>query len=743
MEGKNMKMDEQTEGMDVETDAKNGKVNEGEKEDVGVQNEDAENDDKDVGGENEYVGGEDEDAGSKNEEVGSENEEVGSEDEDVGSDREETPKEDSRNDHDSSSVIDRNTLWSDLYISRPFLKVLYEDKFNNPTFIQRDVIPLALEGKSILANSETGSGKTLAFVLPILERLLHSPNIKMRSYNQSRICVTKSLILLPTRELALQCYDVVKSMTKYVSITYSLFCGGIDVKQQEYEYKKKKDIFICTPGRILDLLLNSSSDFINYLEVVVFDEADKLLELGFKEECLKVLDVCKFKKQILFFSATLTRDIKDLANFSLKNPIFIQSGVDNRKVDAKGEVIPSCISNKKILKSFKISEKLNQEFVNIVNEKYRRAALLHLCSNVYKNHAIIFFKTKKETHLMYLIFSLFNFKCAELHGSLTQKKRIESILKFKKNEVDFLLCTELASRGLDIDHILYVINYNLPSNVIKYVHRIGRTARIGKDGTASTLYRPNEKTDVKKIIKGLKKSKNTKIFRRNISTDSISHWDNLLRKKKKQINEMIKEEKENKEIDKATKSIKKIKNLIQFKDEIMSRPPREWFLTNKEKLHLRKLNMKSDMSCGESTAGRCGGEGHTTDGSARKKDSDKQRACKKDSDKGSTRKAKRRSQNSDEKNDKSKLKSFRSIIRELKLNVLVNGKRKLDKSKNAKGLRKNLQKNKNGAGVRGGNVGKGIRSGKIGNGAKNGKNPQRSTVQKKGKELKKVIYDLH
>ncbi|KJP87570.1 hypothetical protein AK88_02738 [Plasmodium fragile] len=681
-------MDEQTEGMDVETHSANEKVMEGEEQDVGVEHEDVESDDRDVG-----------------------------------SEHEETPNRDSPKEQDSSSVIDRNTLWSDLYISRPFLKVLYEGKFNNPTFIQRDVIPLALEGKSILANSETGSGKTLAFVLPILERLLHSPNIKVRSYNPRSICVTKSLILLPTRELALQCYDVVKSMTKYVSITYSLFCGGIDVKQQEHEYKKKKDIFICTPGRILDLLLNSSSDFINYLEVVVFDEADKLLELGFKEECLKVLDVCKFKKQILFFSATLTRDIKELANFSLKNPIFIQSGVDNRKVDAKGDVVPSCISNKKILKSFKISEKLNQEFVNIVNEKYRRAALLHLCSNVYKNHAIIFFKTKKETHLMYLIFSLFNFKCAELHGSLTQKKRIESILKFKKNEVDFLLCTELASRGLDIDHILYVINYNLPSNVIKYVHRIGRTARIGKDGTASTLYRPNEKTDVKKIIKGLKKSKNAKIFRRNISNDSIVHWDDLLRKKKKQIKEMIKEEKENKEIDKATKSIEKIKNIIQFKDEIMSRPPREWFMTNKEKLHLRKLNMKSDMSCADSTGVSRDGEDHARGDSARKKDSDKQ----------SSRKAKKKKQKSDEQEDRNKLKSFRSIIKELKLNVLVNGKGKMDKSKNATGVRKNWQKNNDGAGARGGDGGKGINGY---NGAKKPDNRPRKAVQKKGKKLK-------
>ncbi|CAA9991312.1 DEAD/DEAH box ATP-dependent RNA helicase, putative [Plasmodium knowlesi strain H] len=773
MEGKNMKMDEEAEGMEAE----NEKVQEGEMENAESENAESENaesenaesdsaesendnvesendnvesendnvesENDNVESENDNVESENDNVESENDNVESENDNVESENEDARGECEEPSSKKNPKENDSSSVIDRNTLWSDLYISRPFLKVLYEGKLNNPTFIQRDVIPLALEGKSILANSETGSGKTLAFVLPILERLLHSPNIKMRSYNPRSICITKSLILLPTRELALQCYDVVKSMTKYVPITYSLFCGGIDVKQQEHEYKKKKDIFICTPGRILDLLLNSSSDFINYLEVVVFDEADKLLELGFKEECLKVLDVCKFKKQILFFSATLTRDIKELANFSLKNPIFIQSGVDNRKVDSKGEIIPSCISNKKILKSFKISEKLNQEFVNIVNEKYRRAALLHLCSNVYKNHAIIFFKTKKETHLMYLIFSLFNFKCAELHGSLTQKKRIESILKFKKNEVDFLLCTELASRGLDIDHILYVINYNLPSNVIKYVHRIGRTARIGKDGTSSTLYRPNEKTDVKKIIKGLKKSKNAKIFRRNISNDSILHWDNLLRKKKKQIKEMIKEEKENKEIDKATKSIEKIKNLIQFKEEIMSRPPREWFLTNKEKLHLRKLNMKNDMLCDGSTGES--GENHTrgeracknqTDGNGvRRKDTDREGACRKNSDKKKSRKDKKKNQKRDKEEDKSKLKNFRSIIRELKLNVLVNGKGKMEKSKNVKGVRKNWQKNKNGAGVQGGKVGKGINrdnnanSGRIGNGAKNGNNPPRSAAQ--------------
>ncbi|CRH02934.1 DEAD/DEAH box ATP-dependent RNA helicase, putative [Plasmodium relictum] len=568
------------------------------------------------------------------------------------------------NDNCDNNIIDKNSLWSDLYISRPFLKVLYELKFNNPTFIQKDVIPLALEGKSILANSETGSGKTLAFVLPILERLLHSPNIIMRKNNPKSLSITKSLILLPTRELALQCYDVIRSLTKYVLITYSLFCGGIDIKQQEYEYKKKKDIFICTPGRILDLLLNSSSDFINFLEIVVFDEADKLLELGFKEECLKILDVCKFKKQILFFSATLTNDIKELVNFSLKNPIFIQSG-QNFEMDKK------FTKSDKILKTFKISENLKQEFVNIVQEKYRKAALLYLCNNIYKNHAIIFFKTKRETHLMYTIFKMLNFKCAELHGSLTQKKRIESILKFKKKEVNFLLTTELASRGLDIDHVLYVINYNIPSNVIKYVHRIGRTARIGKEGTASTLYLLKEKIHVKKIIKGLKKNKNLKIFKRNIAKDNILHWYNILKKNKEKIKKTLEQEKTEKEIEKSQKSIEKIKNLITYKDEILNRPPRTWFLTKKEKIDLKKSTKKNNELYDS-----INGKKKLFLNENNKDSKIKKRAYNLEKN--------RKIKNNDE--EKKKLKSYQTIIKDLKLNILHN------KSKSSKHI---LKDNKN------------------------------------------------
>ncbi|CRG97144.1 DEAD/DEAH box ATP-dependent RNA helicase, putative [Plasmodium gallinaceum] len=567
-------------------------------------------------------------------------------------------------DNNKNNIIDKNSLWSDLYISRPFLKVLYELKFNNPTFIQKDVIPLALEGKSILANSETGSGKTLAFVLPILERLLHSANVKMRKNNPKSLSVTKSLILLPTRELALQCYDVIRSLTKYVLITYSLFCGGIDIKQQEYEYKKKKDIFICTPGRILDLLLNSSSDFINFLEIVVFDEADKLLELGFKEECLKILDVCKYKKQILFFSATLTNDIKELVNFSLKNPIFIQSG-ENCEIDKK------FTKGDKILKTFKISENLNQEFVNIVQEKYRKAALLYLCSNIYKNHAIIFFKTKRETHLMHTIFKLLNFKCAELHGSLTQKKRIESILMFKKKEVNFLLTTELASRGLDIDHVLYVINYNIPSNVVKYVHRIGRTARIGKKGTASTLYLLKEKIHVKKIIKGLKKNKNLKIFKRNIAKDNILHWYNILKKNKEKIKEIIEQEKTEKEIEKSKKSIEKIKNLITYKDEILNRPPRTWFLTKKEKIDLKKSTKKNN-ELNDLVNGKKKLPLNENDNNSK----NNRKVCKLEKNK--------KIKNNNE--EKKKLKSYQAIIKDLKLNILHN---KNNSSKNI------LKNNKN------------------------------------------------
>ncbi|SCM25817.1 DEAD/DEAH box ATP-dependent RNA helicase, putative [Plasmodium chabaudi adami] len=598
-------------------------------------------------------------------------------------------------------LIEKNTLWSDLHISRPLLKVLYELKFENPTYIQKDVIPLALEGKSILANSETGSGKTLAFVLPMLERLLYSPNIKLRKENRKSVNITKALILLPTRELAMQCYDVINSLIKYSPITCSLFCGGIDPKEQENEYKKKKDIFVCTPGRILDLLLNSSNDFIDYLEIVIFDEADKLLELGFKEECLKILDVCKFKKQILFFSATLTKDIKELANFSLRNPIFIQS--ENKNKDDKNK------QTNKNLKSFKISENLHQEFLNIINEKYRKATLLHLCNEVYKNHCIIFFKTRKETHLMYILLKLLDFKCEELHGLMSQKKRIESILKFKNQEVDFLLCTELASRGIDIDHVKYVVNYSLPANVVKYVHRIGRTARIGKKGTACTFFLPKEKENVKKIIKGVKKNNNSKIYKRVISEEKILHWDSIIKKNKNKIKEILENENVEKEIEKSNISINKIKNLITFKDEIYNRPKKTWFISSKEKSKLRKMNFKNGIMKSD---GYLNKDREEKVGSNKPNEDNNNRSKKHNSNDNTKNKNKNKRKLDDEEEDeedeeqdmKKKLKSYRSIIRDLKLNILPNKKDKNNKFKlnkkdenDRKGdfkIHKNFNKNK-------------------------------------------------
>ncbi|CAD2106180.1 ATP-dependent RNA helicase DRS1, putative [Plasmodium vinckei lentum] len=579
------------------------------------------------------------------------------------------------NEEKENLLIEKNTLWSDLHISKPLLKVLYELKFENPTYIQKDVIPLALEGKSILANSETGSGKTLAFVLPMLERLLYSPNIKMRRENRKSVNITKALILLPTRELAMQCYDVINSLIKYSPITCSLFCGGIDPKEQENEYKKKKDIFVCTPGRILDLLLNSSNDFIDYLEIVIFDEADKLLELGFKEECLKILDVCKFKKQILFFSATLTKDIKELANFSLRNPIFIQS--ENKNKDSKNK------QTNKNLKSFKISENLHQEFLNIINEKYRKATLLHLCNEVYKNHCIIFFKTRKETHLMYILLKLLDFKCEELHGLMTQKKRIESILRFKNQEVDFLLCTELASRGIDIDHVKYVVNYSLPANVVKYVHRIGRTARIGKKGTACTFFLPKEKENVKKIIKGVKKNNNSKIYKRVISEEKILHWDSIIKKNKKKMKEILENENVEKEIEKSNISINKIKNLITFKDEIYNRPKKTWFISSKEKSQLRKMNFKNGIMKSE---GYLNKDGEKKMERNKSNENNNNRSKKHNSNDNAKKKNKNKRKLDDEEDEeeqdmKKKLKSYRSIIRDLKLNILPNKKDKDSKFK--------------------------------------------------------------
>ncbi|UKK02933.2 DEAD-box family helicase [Theileria orientalis] len=455
-----------------------------------------------------------------------------------------------------TNVLLSNLNWSDFSICKSLLKSIYELGYEHPTVIQSKVIPLAMEGKDLLVTAETGSGKTASFVIPTLQRLVTSGFLKQQTkYNYTRGIRhgTKVLVILPTRELAAQCYEVYKSLTKYLTANPALLTGGIPIKEQENKLKQIPDTIICTPGRALDMLLNSSSINVENIEVVIMDEADKLLELGFRDECLQVLKFCNRNRQTMLFSATLTEDTKELVNLSMTNPVYV-------KVD----------------EPTKVSKTLEFEMLMIPKEEYREPCALYLCTKYCKEKTILFFQTKRAAHRMYLIFKLMKLKCAELHGNLSQSKRFESVERFKKSEVDYLLASELASRGLDIPGIKTVINVDLPTDITRYIHRVGRTARMGSSGKAITLYVDEQRSQVKLFLKKTStlgsKFENNK---RKIASGILNKYKNSIAELEEKIKQILLDEKIEKDIKKCDSAIKNVEGKETEK--------RKWFRSVKEK----------------------------------------------------------------------------------------------------------------------------------------------------------------
>ncbi|UKJ89946.2 DEAD-box family helicase [Theileria orientalis] len=455
-----------------------------------------------------------------------------------------------------SNVLLSSLNWSDFSICKSLLKSIYELGYEHPTVIQSKVIPLALEGKDLLVTAETGSGKTASFVIPTLQRLVSSGFLKQQTkdnYVRGLRHGTKVLVILPTRELAAQCYEVYKSLSKYLTSNPALLTGGIPIKEQENKLKQIPDTIICTPGRALDMLLNSSSINVENIEVVIMDEADKLLELGFRDECLQVLKFCNRNRQTMLFSATLTEDTKELVNLSMTNPVYV-------KVD----------------EPTKVSKTLEFEMLMIPKEEYREACALYLCTKYCKEKTILFFQTKRAAHRMYLIFNLLKLKCAELHGNLSQSKRFESVERFKKSEVDYLMASELASRGLDIPGINTVINVDLPTDITRYIHRVGRTARMGSSGKAITLYVDEQRSQVKLFLKktstiGSKFEKN----KRKIASGILNSYKNRIAELEEKIKQILLDEKIEKDIKKCDSAIKSVEGKGTEK--------RKWFRSVKEK----------------------------------------------------------------------------------------------------------------------------------------------------------------
>ncbi|KAH3664302.1 hypothetical protein OGAPHI_004654 [Ogataea philodendri] len=456
-----------------------------------------------------------------------------------------------------SELNGKHDTFQSLKLSRPLLKALSTLGYSSPTPIQNASIPMALLGKDIVAGAVTGSGKTAAYMIPIIERLLYKP---------SKVASTKVIVLTPTRELAIQVADVGKKIGQYVAgLTFGLAVGGLNLRQQEQELKKRPDVVIATPGRFIDHIRNSPSFNVDNVEVLVFDEADRMLEEGFQQEITEILSLLPRKKQTMLFSATMNSKIKSLIQLSLNKPVRIMLGAP--KAAASGLV---------------------QEFVRIrKRESLKPALLFNILSTVegHQSRVIVFVARKEMAHRLRIALGLLGLKVSELHGSLSQEQRLKSVTEFKTLAVPVLICTDLAARGLDIPKIELVINFDMPKTHEIYLHRVGRTARAGRQGLAISFVGESsqDRSIVKESIKQVEIEQSGKAIGRNVDWNAIEQIQATLKQKDAVIEDILKEEKQEKELLKAESELKRGENMLKYESEIKARPKRDWFVSEKDK----------------------------------------------------------------------------------------------------------------------------------------------------------------
>jgi ATP-dependent RNA helicase RhlE len=362
--------------------------------------------------------------------------------------------------------------FNQLEIIAPILAAITAEGYTTPTPIQQQSIPLILQGKDLLGCAQTGTGKTAAFAIPILQ-LLYT-----RKYNAQGISV---LILTPTRELAIQIGESFAAYGKHTKLTHTVIFGGVSQFHQTSALKRGVDILIATPGRLLDLM---GQGFINlrHLEIFVLDEADRMLDMGFIHDVKKVIVKLPAKRQTLFFSATMPPEIQSLANQLLTNPSKVEVTPVSSTVDA-----------------------IDQSLY-FVNKADKPELLLMLLKNVAIKTALVFAKTKHGADKVVKILQKHNIQSAAIHGNKSQNARQNALSNFKNGTIRVLVATDIAARGIDIDELSHVFNYELPNVPETYVHRIGRTGRAGNTGTAITFCDIEERGELKDIQKLIAKT---------------------------------------------------------------------------------------------------------------------------------------------------------------------------------------------------------------------------------------------
>lgn len=464
------------------------------------------------------------------------------------------------NDKFENSVYAKGMSFTNFNLSKLIVKGLSEMEFYTPTKVQEKVIPIVLKGHDVLVNSETGSGKTACYLLPIIQRIITTRGTRDSS---------QALILVPTRELALQCNEMLSKLSKYIEISFLFLCGGMSVESQMSQIKTTlPEIIIATPGRLIDMLYNYNTISLENINILVLDEADKLLELGFKDAIMEILEIIKKNnnRQTLLFSATLNTKITDLGNHALNNPIKIKI--------AQSAILTNLTQS--ILR-MKFSSVEQNEF-----EK-RMSYLINVIKIQKLTRTIIFFNTKNECHQALLALRKFEIdSVAELHSNITQTDRLRALDGFQKGEVAFLLATDIAGRGIDIEKVRCVINFQMPLIADRYIHRIGRTARKGYLGKAITICDEKDRLVLKKLLK--KEKIDIKLNFIKIPNDDIKNTYKNLLKMKEELKEKIEDEKVNRELMFAERDIDKTMNYKLYEDEIKNRPKKRWFESKKDKM---------------------------------------------------------------------------------------------------------------------------------------------------------------
>ena len=363
--------------------------------------------------------------------------------------------------------------FEDLNLRFELLKAIKDQNYILPTAIQQQAIPIVLDKYDLLASAQTGTGKTAAFALPILHHLISSK----RDNSRSKI---RALVVTPTRELAIQIGENFTDYSKYSSIKNTVIFGGVKQGVQTVALQRGVDVLIATPGRLLDLMGQGfiSLEDINFF---VLDEADRMLDMGFIHDIRKLLEILPKNRQSLFFSATMPKNIVSLSSQILKSP----KNISISPVSSSAETI--------------------QQFIYYTNKSNKKKLLLHILNDKDINPLLLFSRTKHGANRIARDLKKNNISAEAIHGDKSQNQRQNALKDFKDYNIRVLVATDIAARGIDIDKLSYVLNYDIPNEPETYVHRIGRCGRAGKTGVSISICEPEENQYVKDIEKLINK----------------------------------------------------------------------------------------------------------------------------------------------------------------------------------------------------------------------------------------------